>query len=142
MGSPPPGGTRGIDGGAIVVRGGAGALAGFRMRRGTLFIGGAAGPGAGSAMIAGTLILGRAPAAGAGALMRRGTIAVLGPFTPGAAFARAGRATARHLKPWWDALGRSGVALPERLAGAGFARWSGDMAEGGRGEMLILEGTP
>jgi formylmethanofuran dehydrogenase subunit C len=142
LGSPLAGASRGVDGGAIVVRGGAGALAGFRMRRGTIYVGGAAGPGAGAAMIAGTLVLGHPPGPGAGALMRRGTIAVLGPFTPGAAFAAAGRAEAPHLKPWWDALARAGVALPEGLARARFARFSGDMAEGGRGEMLILEGDP
>jgi formylmethanofuran dehydrogenase subunit C len=140
LGAPVSGGARGVDGGVIVVRGGAGAMAAFRMRRGTVFIGGAAGPAAGAAMIAGTLVLAHAPGPGAGALMRRGTIVVLRPFVPGATFAAAGRAPAPHLKPWWDALGRAGVPLPEGLAGAPFARFCGDMAEGGRGEILILEG--
>jgi len=142
LGAPVAGGARGVDGGVIVVRGGAGAMAAFRMRRGTVFIGGATGPAAGAAMIAGTLVLARAPGPGAGALMRRGTVVVLCPFTPGATFAAAGRAPAHHLKPWWDALGRAGVPLPERLPAARFARYSGDLAEGGRGEMLILEGGP
>jgi len=135
-------GTRageGMTGGVIVVRGAAGAMAAFRMRRGTVFIGGAAGAAAGAALIAGTLVLARAPGPGAAALMRRGTVVVLEPFVPGATFAAAGRTTAPWLKPWWDALGGAGVPLPAGVAGARFTRYSGDLAEGGHGEILILE---
>ena len=140
LGAPVAGGARGIDGGVIVVRGAAGAMAAFRMRRGTVFIGGATGPAAGAALLAGTLVLARAPGPGAAALMRRGTIVVLEPSVPGATFAAAGRAPAPWLAPWWNALDVAGVPLPAGLACARFARYSGDLAEGGRGEILILEG--
>jgi len=140
LGAPVAGGTRGVDGGVIVVRGDAGAMAAFRMRRGTIFIGGASGPATGAALTAGTLILARPPGPGAAALMRRGTIVVLQPYRPGATFATAGRARASWLKPWWDALGAADIPLPGGVAGACFTRYSGDLGEGGRGEILILEG--
>jgi formylmethanofuran dehydrogenase subunit C len=139
LGAPMEGRVTGIDGGVIIVRGDAGPLAGFRMRRGTLVVSGRAGEAAGAALIAGTLVFLRTPGADTGVLMRRGTIVVLASFVPGAGFAPAGVSTAAWLQPWWEALGAAGVPLPPGLSGARFARWSGDLTEGGRGEVLTLE---
>jgi formylmethanofuran dehydrogenase subunit C len=130
-------GRVGLDRGTIVVRGSAGPMAAFRMRRGLVAIGGDAGPCAGASLVAGSLfILGRA-GAGAGALMRRGTIVLFHAYDPLAVFRPGGGRRFPFMRLYADALAAAGLALPPGSGEATYARFTGDVSGGGKGEILI-----
>jgi formylmethanofuran dehydrogenase subunit C len=130
-------GRLGLDRGTIVVRGSAGPMAAFRMRRGLVGIGGDAGPGAGTSLIAGSLfILGKA-GAGAGALMRRGTIVLFHAYDPLAVFRPGGGRRFPFLRLYADALAAAGLPLLPGSGEATYARFTGDVSGGGKGEILI-----
>jgi formylmethanofuran dehydrogenase subunit C len=139
LAAPLAGRAHGLDRGTIIVRGDAGAMAGFRMRRGILVIGGDAGPGAGTAMIAGTIVMLGAPSDGAGALMKRGTIVAARPFDPLSVFLPSGRGRFPFLRLYEDALVAAGVPVPAGMSGASYTRFVGDISGGGQGEILIME---
>jgi formylmethanofuran dehydrogenase subunit C len=129
----------GMRGGVIVVEGDAGHEVGGYMRRGLVVVLGDAKDLAGARMVAGTvLVLGRAGIrAGAGIL--RGTVVVAGgadevlptfretcTFRPG------------FLAIYERLLRARGVPLAEgALAGRAFRRLGGDLAEMGKGELLL-----
>ena len=140
LAAPRPGRV-GLDRGTVVVRGSAGPMAAFRMRRGLVAIGGDAGPGAGTALVAGSLFILGAAGAGVGALMRRGTIVLFRACDPLAVFRPCGRGRFPFLRLYADALAATGLPLPQGSGAATYARYTGDVSGGGRGEILIREGT-
>jgi formylmethanofuran dehydrogenase subunit C len=141
LGAALTGARAGMRGGDIVVGGDAGEEAGAGMRRGLVLIGGRAGAGAGLRMLAGTVIALAGLDGGAGQGNKRGTLASGVPLParplPGYAFATRFRPPALRL-----ALLRAralGLAVGDELIDGSWARWSGDLAELGRGEILIFE---
>jgi len=134
-----PGDHQGMKGGAIVIAGNAGDRAGDRMRRGSVLIEGNAGDYCGSRMVAGTLgvwgEVGRSP----GLAMRRGTLLLRqAPAAILPTFNDCGEYPLNVL----TLLARSWRKLPgkfARLPDSGFRvrRYLGDLANGGRGEILV-----
>jgi formylmethanofuran dehydrogenase subunit C len=141
LGGALPGERAGMTGGAVLVGGRAGDRAGDAVRRGLILVQGHAGDFAASRMIAGTLVvLGRC-GADPGYGMKRGTL-LLGaePDRRLATFNDNGR----HELPWLKLLASHCARLgwSGRLPGADGARLrrlSGDLANGGKGEILIDE---
>lgn len=136
LGAALPDTRQGMNGGEVVVHGRAGDRAGWAMRRGLVLVGQGCGAHCAAGMLAGTLVTpacGDVPALG----LRRGSL-VLTRDTPAlAATFNAGTAVdlcwlrllARHARAW----------LPELLDPvAEGLRVSGDLACGGKGEILLL----
>jgi formylmethanofuran dehydrogenase subunit C len=141
LAAPLPGRPRGMNGGAILLRGNAGKMAGMLMRRGTIVIAGDAGAVAGCSMLAGSLfVLGRL-GAGAGALMRRGTIVAMnrGPLLP--IFLDAGVSRQPFLRFYLGTIEAAGIPLPRGARGGLYRRYVGDISGMGKGEILMLEET-
>lgn len=139
LGSTYRGSKVGMTGGVIVVEGGAGHEVGGYMRRGLVVVLGDVEDLAGARMVAGTvLVLGRAGIrAGAGIL--RGTVAVAGgvdevlPTFRETCTYRPG-----FLAVYERLLRARGAPVPEgALAGRPFRRLGGDLAEMGKGELLL-----
>lgn len=142
LGGAVPGDHQGMRGGTVVVGGNAGARAGDRMRRGTLLIEGNTGDYVASRMVAGTIAVwgsvGRFP----GLAMRRGTLLLREPpaeLLP--TFNDCGQYPLNFL----TLLARAWRSLPGRFAtlpdgGFGVRRFMGDLANGGRGEILVRAG--
>lgn len=138
LGAPLAGERAGMAGGTVLVRGRAGDRAGDRLRRGLIVIEGDAGRAAASRLIAGTLVVCGQAGPCAGMLMRRGTL-LLGAEPEGGlppTFVAVGGETgvfrallARALRP----LSGSAAGLAEQ----GLARFAGDTATLGRGEVLL-----
>ena len=133
-----PGSMDGMRGGVLVVRGSAGARFGDRMRRGTALVFGDAGDFVASRMVAGTIAvagrLGAHPAYG----MRRGSLVCAGPAPAVPATFVESRA---DIAVFWQLIARdlarhggAWAELPRRLP----QRQLGDLAAGGKGELLIL----
>jgi formylmethanofuran dehydrogenase subunit C len=132
-----PGFKRGMTGGELIVHGSAGAGAGASMRRGLLVVGGRAGNQVGLGMIAGTVLVFGAAGAESGLWSKRGTVVVLGTITPPPTYAYACTYQPVHLRLLLTRL-RARFRLPVRarhLTGS-YRRYSGDMAELGKGEIL------
>ncbi|TCJ11897.1 formylmethanofuran dehydrogenase subunit C [Parasulfuritortus cantonensis] len=125
----------GMAGGVVAVAGGVGDRLGDRMRRGLVLVRGRAGRACGARMLAGTLAVAGGCDDLAGFGLRRGSL-VLGVAPElGATFNEAGVADL----PWLGLLRRYADAI---LPGAVFAgtrarRWQGDLAQGGKGEVLV-----
>lgn len=132
-----PGASRGMTGGEIVVRGSAGRHAGAAMRRGLIVIGGDAGEGAGRGMIAGSVVVFGAAARGAGRWTKRGTIVALGPIELPGTFRYACTYRPPHVRLTFCYLrARYGLAIASRYVTGRYHRYSGDLAELGKGEIL------
>lgn len=132
-----PGASRGMAGGEILIHGSTGAETGAAMRRGLIVIGGDAGAGAGRAMIAGSLIVFGRAGPGAGRWIKRGTIVALGPIEPPATFRYACTYRPPHLRLTLVYLrGRYGLPVADRYVTGRYHRYSGDLAELGKGEIL------
>ena len=136
-----PGDRFGMRGGLVLVGGDAGARAGDRKRRGVVVVAGAAGAFPAARMIGGTLAVLGGAGADPGFAMRRGTL-LLG--RPPANLLATFQDHGRHPQPWLrllalelEAAGWTG-SLPG-TDGVGLRRLSGDLAAGGRGEMLIAD---
>ncbi len=138
VGSTYRGSRVGMTGGVIVVGGDAGTEAGGYMRRGLVVVVGDVEDFAGARMVAGTvLVLGRAGArAGAGLL--RGSVVVAGGV---AEVLPTFRETCVYRPGFLTVLARAvqkRVPLPlEPLDGRAFRRLGGDLAELGKGELLL-----
>ncbi|WP_240636160.1 formylmethanofuran dehydrogenase subunit C [Caldimonas tepidiphila] len=132
-----PGSMDGMRGGLLLVRGHAGERFGDRMRRGTAAVLGDAGDFLGSRMVAGTIAVAGRVGAHCAWGMRRGSIVCAGsvpPISPtfaetGANFEVAWQLIARDLAR----LGGPFESLPRRR----LRRHAGDLAVGGRGELLL-----
>jgi formylmethanofuran dehydrogenase subunit C len=134
-----PGDRHGMLGGTVLVGGDAGDRLGDRMRRGLVLVEGRAGDFCASRMVAGTIAVwagvGRSPGLG----MRRGTLLL--QEDPGAllpTFNDCGT----HALHFLTLLVRSWRSLPGRFAllpdtGLRVRRFVGDLANDGRGEILI-----
>jgi formylmethanofuran dehydrogenase subunit C len=128
---------RGMTGGEIVVLGDAGPEAGARMRRGLIAIGGRSGTHAGVGMIAGTLVLAGPAGAAPGLWSKRGSIVALGPIDIPPTYRLACTYQPVHLRLTLSWLrGRFGLRVDERHLSGSYRRYSGDLADLGKGEIL------
>lgn len=132
-----PGSMDGMRGGTLVVHGAVGERFGDRMRRGTVLIHGDAGDFLASRMVAGTIAVGGKVGAHAGYGMRRGSLVFAShdAWTPGPTFVPAGGDAPVFWQLLARDLGRFGgefADLPKR----GIERHLGDLAAGGKGEMI------
>lgn len=133
-----PGSMDGMRGGTLIVRGNAGQRFGDRMRRGTALVLGDADDFVASRLVAGTIAVGGQLGAHPGYGMRRGTLLALGPapvLPPtfvanpvdiGVFWQLVARDLARH--------GGAFATLPKRRP----SRYLGDLAAGGKGELLVV----
>ncbi len=136
-GAAPPGFKRGMTGGELIVRGSAGAEAGAGMRRGLLAIAKQAGDRAGLGMIAGTLIVFGPSGSDSGLWSKRGSVVALGRITPPATYAYACTCQPVYLRLLLSRLRvRYGLPVRPRHFNGLYRRYSGDMAELGKGEIL------
>ena len=133
-----PGSMDGMRGGTLLVRGNAGTRFGDRMRRGSALVFGDAGDFLASRMVAGTIALAGRAGAHVGYGMRRGSIVFAGAapevsatFVPAVAGAPV----------FWQLLSRDlarhGGAFGS-LASRGIHRHLGDVAAGGKGELIVV----
>ena len=135
------GASKGMTGGLIIVRGGAGRDAGARMRRGILCCA-ATGPGAGLGMIAGNIIVAGAIGDGAGAGNKRGSIVALGGVRVPQTYAYACTYRPPHLSLMFRFLReRFSFAVNDAQLHGLYRRYSGDLAEVGKGEILEWQAT-
>jgi formylmethanofuran dehydrogenase subunit C len=136
-GAAAPGFKRGMTGGELIVQGSAGAEAGASMRRGMLAIGGRAGDRAGLGMIAGNIVVFGTAGENAGLWSKRGSIAALGGITPPASYAYACTYQPIHLRVMLLRLQTIyGMRIRKRQLAGLYRRYSGDLAELGKGEIL------
>jgi formylmethanofuran dehydrogenase subunit C len=135
------GASKGMTGGEIIVRGSVGREAGARMRRGILYCT-SCDVGAGTAMIAGNIIVAGVIGDGVGAGNKRGTIVALGAVRVPPAYAYACTYRPPHLSLMLRSL-RTRFDLPVDDAHVHglFKRYSGDLAEIGKGEILEWQAT-
>jgi formylmethanofuran dehydrogenase subunit C len=139
LGSAYRGSRKGMLGGEIIVHGDAGAEVGNGMRRGLIAIGGATDDFTGVNMLAGTIIVLGQLGWRAGASMRRGSIIAMRParILPTFTYDCAYRPT--FVRLYLSRLRALGLPCDEDFGTRRFHRWSGDMVELGRGEVLLLE---
>jgi len=132
-----PGASRGMTGGEIVIRGTAGADLGARMRRGMVVVTGDTGRAPGGGMIAGTAVVFGKAGPGAGRFLKRGTIVALGAIDRPATFQYACTYRPPHIPLLLGYLrARYGLPVSDRQLHGRYDRYSGDMAEIGKGEIL------
>jgi formylmethanofuran dehydrogenase subunit C len=137
-----PGASRGMTGGEIVIRGAAGSDTGARMRRGLIAVTGDAGQGTGRGMIAGTVVLFGAAGAATGRWIKRGSIVSLGPVARPATFRFACTYRPPHVRLLLRYLAsRHGLPVTESQIAGRYHRYSGDLAELGKGEILEWAGV-
>jgi formylmethanofuran dehydrogenase subunit C len=132
-----PEARRGMTGGELVVHGSAGESAGALMRRGLLAIGRHVGHHAGAGMIAGTLVAFGDVGEAAGLWSKRGSIVALAGVTIPATYRYACTYQPIHLRLTLTRL-RSRYSLPvgEHHLSGYYRRYSGDLADLGKGEIL------
>jgi formylmethanofuran dehydrogenase subunit C len=136
-GAAPLGFKRGMTGGELVVRGSVGPEVGATMRRGLIVVGKKAGDHAGIGMIAGTVVVFGAAGADPGLWSKRGTVIALGRITPPATYVYACTYQPVHLRLLLTRLAvRYGMPVRPRYLKGFYQRFSGDMAELGKGEIL------
>lgn len=137
LGAPLPGASRGMTGGEIIVTGNVGTNAARRVRRGLVVVGGDAGEGAAHAMIAGTILVAGKLGAGAGLWSKRGSVIVLG----GVEIPPTYRYACTYRPPYLRVLLRylqrvRQFALDARFVTGRYKRFTGDVADVGKGEIL------
>lgn len=132
------GDKKGMAGGVVIITGNAGDRAGDQMRRGILLIEGNAGSYCGSRMLAGTIgVLGTVDSY-IGYGMRRGTLLLTRTPALHATIQDCGS----HTLPFLSLMFKSFAMLPTRFADINknrVRRYAGDLANDGKGEILILE---
>jgi len=128
---------RGMTGGELLVRGGAGPEPGTRMRRGLLVIAGDVARDAGPGMIAGTVIVFGNAGAAPGRWSKRGSIVALGAIEVPPTYRYACTYQPDHIRLTLLRLRRRyGLAVDERYVSGFYRRYSGDLADLGKGEIL------
>ncbi len=134
------GSEKGMRGGTILVTGNAGNETGCAMRRGVIAVGGKAGDFTGVMMIAGTIVVLGELGIRTAAAMKRGTIIAYGGNGRPPALLPTFRFDCTYRPPWVEIylrqLARLGLAVPEALHGGVYRRYSGDLTEVGKGEIL------
>ena len=138
LGGALPGNKQGMKGGTILVKGNAGSRAGDHMRRGQILIEGNAGDYCGSRMLAGTIAVMGETGRYLGYAMRRGTLLLWKQPSLSPTFNDCGS----HTLAFLPILFASFRSLNSRFADSAQAfnrvqRFGGDMAETGRGEVLV-----
>lgn len=129
--------TRGMTGGELIVRGSAGSETGAGMRRGLLVIAKSAGDRTGLGMIAGSVVVFGAAGSETGLWSKRGSIIALGQITPPATYAYACTYQPVHLRLMLRRLQvKYDLAVHRRHLTGFYRRYSGDLAELGKGEIL------
>lgn len=137
LGGAAPGAPRGMTGGEIVVRGGVGDGVGAAMRRGIIMVIGNAGSGLGRGMIAGTIVCMGGVGAVAGRFLKRGSIVGFGAVPRPATFRYACTYRPPHVRLLLHYLrSRYNVPVTAGHVDGRYARYAGDFAELGRGEIL------
>ena len=132
-----PGNLDGMRGGVLRVRGSAGARFGDRMRRGTALVDGDAGDFLASRMVSGSIAVGGRVGVHPGHGMRRGSVVFAGPApSPGPGFVANDASFAVFWQLFSRDLARHGGPFAE-LPGRRVQRWFGDIAAGGKGELLL-----
>ena len=132
-----PAARRGMTGGELVVHGSAGEGAGSLMRRGLIAVGGGMGHHAGAGMIAGTILAFGDLATAAGLWSKRGSIVALAGITIPSTYRYACTYQPVHLRLMLSRL-RTRYGMPvgaDHLTGF-YRRYSGDLADLGKGEIL------
>jgi len=142
LGAAIPGELEGMDEGTIHVYGRAGDRVGDRQRRGLIIVEGDVGELCGSRMLAGTIIVGGHAGRAVGTGMRRGTIVLRHrPKHLTATFNSCGALKMEVLRLLFRQLGHANRRLRGLEALGPLAeRFAGDMARGGKGELLVLLG--
>jgi formylmethanofuran dehydrogenase subunit C len=136
-----PGAPRGVTGGELIIRGSVAENVGIGMRRGMVVVMGDAGRGTGQGLIAGTVVVFGTIAAGAGRFLKRGSIVGFGEMERPATFRYACTFRPPHLRVLFQYLRRHhGVPIAEAHVTGRYHRYSGDLAELGRGEILQWAG--
>jgi formylmethanofuran dehydrogenase subunit C len=136
-GAAPLGHKRGMTGGELIIRGSAGPEAGAFMRRGLLVIGRTGGDRTGLGMIAGSVIVFGKTGTDTGLWSKRGSVVALGSITPPATYAYACTYQPIHLRLLLTRLQvRYGLSVQRRHLTGLYRRYSGDLAELGKGEIL------
>jgi formylmethanofuran dehydrogenase subunit C len=128
---------RGMTGGEIVVHGSVGSEAGIRMRRGLIVIGGDVGADAGFGMIAGSIVILGGATGEVGRWSKRGSIVALGRVKVPITYRYACTYEPMHVRftlRWLRA--RYSLPLQDRHLLGLYRRYSGDLADIGRGEIL------
>jgi formylmethanofuran dehydrogenase subunit C len=142
VGSAYRGSPLGMTRGMILIGGDAGHEIGHAMRRGLIAVAGNIGDIAGLNMRAGTILVFGDSGIRHGAGMRRGTLALLGrrapPLLP--TFVKASRCQPLFMQMLYRKLRRLAFPVPESLLGSAYDLYSGDLLEGGRGEILVRAG--
>lgn len=138
LGGALPGNKQGMKGGTVLVKGNVGQRAGDHMRRGQILIEGNAGDYCGSRMLAGTIAVMGNTGRFLGYAMRRGTLLLWNQPQLSATFNDCGS----HTLAFLPLLFASFKSLNSRFADSSVAfnrvqRFGGDMAETGRGEVLV-----
>lgn len=136
-GSAPLGFKRGMTGGELVVRGSAGPEAGTAMRRGLLVIAKSAGDRTGLNMIAGNVIIFGSAGSNTGLWSKRGSVVALGKITPPATYSYVCTYQPAVVRLMLTRLSvRYGLSVQRKHLTGFYRRYSGDMAELGKGEIL------
>ena len=136
-GAAPLGYKKGMTGGELIVRGSAGPEAGAGMRRGLLAIAGTAGAQTGLSMIAGTVVVFGPAGPDTGLWSKRGSVVALGAITPPMTYAYACTYQPVHLRLLLTRLlDTYGLPVKRRHLTGAYRRYSGDLAELGKGEIL------
>jgi formylmethanofuran dehydrogenase subunit C len=136
-----PGAARGVTGGEIIIRGSAAGSVAAAMRRGMVVVTGDAGRGTGQSMIAGTVVVFGTIAARAGRFLKRGSIVGFREIERPATFRYACTYRPPHLQVLFHHLRRRyGLPVADAQVTGRFHRYSGDLAELGRGEILQWAG--
>jgi formylmethanofuran dehydrogenase subunit C len=132
-----PDARKGMTGGELLVRGSVGAEPGGRLRRGLLVVTGDVAARAGPGMIAGTVLVvgnaGRLPGIGS----KRGSVVALGRIEIPATYRYACTYQPAHVRLMLLRLrARYGLKIEDRHVTGLFRRYSGDLGDLGRGEIL------
>ncbi|HCT98829.1 MAG TPA: formylmethanofuran dehydrogenase subunit C [Methylococcaceae bacterium] len=138
LGGALPGNKNGMKGGVILVKGNAGDRVGDHLRRGTILIEGNAGDYCGSRMIAGTIAVMGSTGKHIGYAMRRGTLLLWHSPHLSANFNDCGQHTLAFLPMLFNSFAHLDSAFAHKTSAFNrVRRFAGDMAEIGRGEILV-----
>ena len=128
---------RGMTGGELVVHGSVGEGAGALMRRGLLAAGATVGHHAGAGMLAGTIIAFGRVGLAAGLWSKRGSLVALDGVTIPSTYRYACTYQPVHLRLMLRRLReRYGLPVEDRHISGRYRRYSGDLADLGKGEIL------
>jgi formylmethanofuran dehydrogenase subunit C len=136
-GAAAPDARRGMLGGELVIHGAAGSEAGALMRRGLIAIGGTTADHAGAGMIAGTIVVFGTIGATPGLWSKRGSLVALGDVAIPSTY----RYACTYRPPYLPLMlrrlqARHGLPVQARHLTGAYRRYSGDLAELGKGEIL------